>query len=131
MRDKTLPKALLILAIATLLAAPFVAVEAARSVHFGLARSVPAADATVHQVPEVRLWFSEAPADGSVSVRLLDGAGGLVGTSDATRDAEDAKAFVVRPRTPPGPGAYKVAWRGMGADGHVVRGEFSFTVAAH
>ncbi|GMV06885.1 MAG: hypothetical protein AMXMBFR53_31600 [Gemmatimonadota bacterium] len=130
MRTKTLPGALVILTVATLLAMPFAA-AAARSVHFGLARSVPAADATVHQVPEVRLWFSEAPADGSVSVRLLDAAGDLVDTSDPTRDAEDATVFVVRPRTPPGPGAYKVSWRGMGADGHVVRGDFAFSVAAH
>lgn len=131
MRSKTLPNALLIVAAATLLAAPFVAVAAARAVHFGLARSAPAADATVHQVAEVRLWFSEAPAEGSVSVRLLDASGALVATSEPARDGEDATSFAVRPPTPPAPGNYKVVWRGMGADGHVVRGEFGFTLAGH
>lgn len=131
MKNKTLPQALLLLATVGLLAAPGLGVSATRPLHFGLARSVPADKATVHQVPEIKLWFTEAPADGSVSIRLLDAGGEPVATTAPTRDAEDPKAFALRPSTAPAPGSYTVSWRGMGADGHVVRGGFGFTVAAH
>ena len=101
------------------------------TVHFGLARSAPADKATVHALSEIRLWFSEAPAEGTVSVRLLDASGAPVPTADPVRDAADGKVVSVQVSQPPAPGQYRVAWRGMGADGHVVRGEFTFTVAAH
>ena len=31
---------------------------------------------------------------------------------------------------PLGPGAYKVAWRAVGGDPHIISGEFGFTVVA-
>ena len=103
----------------------------ARTVHFGLARSAPADKATVHAVSEVRLWFTEAPAEGTVSIRLVGPGGEAVSTDDPVRDPEDGKVFSIQLRQEPAPGTYSVAWRGMGADGHVVRGTFAFTVAAH
>lgn len=131
MRTKTLPFALLLPALAALLILPGMARSQPGELHFGLARSVPSDKATVHQVSLVTLWFTEAPAEGSVSIRLLDGDGKAVAASDAARDPEDAKAFSIRPGSAPAPGSYTVSWRGMGADGHVVRGQLVFTVAAH
>jgi hypothetical protein len=104
---------------------------AARPVHFGLARSAPADKATVHTLSEVRLWFTEAPSDGTVSIRVLGPADEPLHTADPVRDPEDSKSFSVQLHQAPAPGAYRVAWRGMGADGHVVKGEISFTVAHH
>ena len=105
--------------------------SAAMPFHFALTKSAPADKATVHHVPEVKLWFTEPPAEGTVSIRLIDAAGGAVATADPTQDLEDMKAFSIALPNGLGVGNYTVAWRGMGADGHVVRGEFVFTVAGH
>lgn len=99
--------------------------------HFGLSKSAPAAAATVHHVAEVKLWFSEPPADGTVSIRLLDAEGEMVPTTDPTADPEDASAFAIVPDEALPAGKYSVNWRGMGDDGHVVKGDLSFTVAGH
>jgi len=99
--------------------------------HFGLARSAPADKSTVHALAEVRLWFTEAPQDGSVSIRVVGPDGALVPTADPVRDPEDATSFGVRLSGPAAAGAYTVSWRGMGSDGHVVRGELGFRVMAH
>ena len=104
---------------------------AASLLHFDLAKSSPIDEATVHMVPEVTLWFTEAPSDGSVSIRLIDSAGEPIEGLTAAVDEEDGRIFHLP--TPDGlaPGAYTVTWRGMGGDGHVVRGDFGFTVASH
>ncbi|MDH5589291.1 MAG: copper resistance protein CopC [Gemmatimonadota bacterium] len=104
---------------------------AATPFHFGLARSVPADEATVHEVLEVKLWFTQSPSEGTVSIRLIDAAGEAVATSEPTRDPEDDKAVSIAPSAPLEPGNYTIAWRGMGDDGHSVRGDFGFTVAGH
>jgi len=124
-RFRTLVLAFLALAVsgATLAAtAPF---------HFALTKSMPADQATVHHVPEVKLWFTEPPSEGTVSIRLIDAAGAAVATADPAQDPEDGSVFSIA--LPDGlvAGAYSVAWRGMGNDGHVVKGEFAFTVAGH
>ena len=104
---------------------------AAAPPHFDLAKSSPEADADVHMIDAVTLWFTEEPTEGSVSVRLIDAAGEPMEGFAAVVDEDDAKVYAVA--TPDGlaPGKYTVAWRGMGADGHVVRGDFSFTMMAH
>ena len=49
---------------------------------------------------------------------------------DAVPDADDPRAFVVGLHGSLPPGVYTVSWRGMGADGHVMRDTFQFTVVA-
>lgn len=115
----------------SLLAAVCVAGAAAPSFHFALAGSVPADKATVHEVTEVRLTFTQEPSEGTVAARLLDAAGEPVPGSDPAKDAQDGKTYAFAPAAPLKPGAYTVSWRGMGADGHVVRGSFSFDVQPH
>jgi len=80
-------------------------------------------------VSEVRLWFTEPPSGGTVSIRLIDGAGDAVPTADPAQEAEERTAFSIALPDGVAAGAYSVAWRGMGDDGHVVRGEFTFTDA--
>lgn len=127
---RTLASAVLLGVTATLAAATAVPADTS-PLHFGLAKSAPADKSTVHALTEVRLWFTEAPQEGTVSIRILGPDGALVPTADPVRDPEDAKAFGVRLSGPAAAGAYTVSWRGMGSDGHVVRGELAFTVMAH
>jgi copper transport protein len=103
---------------------------AASGRHFALVRSSPEADATVASVDEVRLWFSQVPQEGSASVRLIDAAGEAVETGQLTSDPDDGKVVFVTVDADLPDGGYTVAWRGIGDDGHVVRGDFAFTVAA-
>lgn len=103
---------------------------AANAFHFALSRSAPAADATVSAPEEVRLWFTEAPQDNSVGVRLISPGGEPVATTEPASDPEDATVVFVKPGVPLSAGRYTVSWRGIGDDGHVVRGEFAFSVTA-
>ncbi len=114
-----------------LAAAAVIATIAATPFHFALIKSMPTDKATVHEFPEVKLWFSEAPEDGTVSIHLLDEEGEPVPATDVVQDPEAPTAFSIRPSSPPPAATYTVSWRGMGDDGHVVRGELKFTVAGH
>ena len=126
----TLPRVrALLFALATLAAAG--TSLAATSLHFGLARSLPADKATVHQLSEVKLWFTEAPEEGTVSINVVDAQGELVPTADVAQDPENAAAFSAKLIGTLPAGAYSVRWRGMGDDGHVVRGELTFSIAGH
>jgi methionine-rich copper-binding protein CopC len=98
--------------------------------HFGLSRSVPVADATVATPAEVRLWFTEAAKEGSVSIRIVNAAGSAMETAAPARDEADGRVYAVAIGTPLAAGRYTVAWRGIGDDGHVVTGGFGFTVSA-
>ena len=104
---------------------------AAAEMHFALTKSVPEAESTVAAPDEIRLWFSQVPQDNSVTVRLVDAAGELVETGEPTPDASDGKIVAVAIDHAISAGSYTVAWRGIGDDGHVVRGEFPFSVSAH
>ena len=118
---------LLILAAGLLLT---VGAASAGLLHFGLSRSVPAADATVASPAEVRLWFTEAAKDGSVGIRLVDPAGAAVETAEPVRDAQDGKIYSIAVARRLAAGRYTVAWRGIGDDGHTVQGNYAFTVSA-
>lgn len=96
--------------------------------HFGLSRSIPAGGASVEPPSSVTLWFTEEPQDNSISIRLVDSRGDLVGSSDPRQDAEDLTQFSISPAGTLPTGGYTVAWRGIGQDGHTVRGDFGFTV---
>ena len=97
--------------------------------HFGLRTSSPAADATVTSVDEIRLSFTQVPQEGSGLIRLVNPAGDAVDVGDLTRDLEDDRTLYVSVPAALDPGVYTVMWRGIGDDGHVVRGDFTFTVA--
>lgn len=103
---------------------------AASDLHFALVRSSPEAGATVASLEEVRLWFSQVPQESSVAVRLIDAAGETVETGELTSDPDDGKVVFVTVDADLAAGGYTVAWRGIGDDGHVVRGDFAFTVTA-
>ncbi len=101
---------------------------AANDVHFALSKSMPEAESSIDSPPEVRLWFTEAPEDNTTSIRVVNAAGELMEAGDVTQDADDGRIFSVAIEGRLGAGAYTVAWRAIGADGHVVRDEFTFSV---
>lgn len=83
----------------------------------------------VHAAPaEVRLWFTEAPQAGSAAVRITDAAGRAVSMGELSVASDDPREVGVSFSSPPASGVYTVTWRGMGADGHVVTGTFTFHV---
>lgn len=98
--------------------------------HFQLNKSAPEADSQIESPEEVRLWFSQAPQDNSMQIRLIDADGELVETGEVARDAEDAKIYSIAVEAPLPAAGYTVSWRAIGQDGHVVRGDFAFTVTA-
>lgn len=106
------------------------AVAAADVLHFGLSRSVPAADTTVAKPAEVRLWFTQVAKEGSVSIRVVDAAGNAIEAAAPARDEADGRIYAVAIARPLSAGRYTVAWRGIGDDGHVVTGDFGFTVSS-
>jgi methionine-rich copper-binding protein CopC len=103
---------------------------AANVFHFALSRSAPAADATVSAAEEVRLWFTQEPQANSVGIRVVDASGDAVETTDPAADPDNAAVVYVKPSAPLTSGRYTVSWRGIGEDGHVVRGDFGFSVSA-
>lgn len=120
-----------LLAAALLLAiAAAVPLDRAASAHFGLVSSEPAADGSVPAVEWIRLTFTQVPQENSVSVRLIDPSGDAVETGEAVPDREDAKTVHVSVEKMLVASEYTVAWRGIGDDGHVVRGDFVFSVTA-
>ena len=110
------------------LVAPFTAVQG--SVHFGLSRSSPEADATVEPPAEIRLWFTEEPQEGTTAIHLVGAEEAGVHVTEPAQDPDDPRSFSLALHGELAPGQYTVSWRGMGSDGHVVRDSFQFTVAA-
>ncbi|MBR44062.1 MAG: hypothetical protein CME18_06580 [Gemmatimonadetes bacterium] len=96
--------------------------------HFGLSKSIPSADSKVVSPGQLQLWFTQAPQEGSVTIRLVDSGGDLVGTGEPVRNSEDPKLMEVDVPSVLDAGVYTVVWRGIGDDGHVVRDEFGFEV---
>lgn len=98
--------------------------------HLRLERAEPAADATVEAPREIRLWFSEQPGIRATSVRLSTEDQRALELGSPTLDGENPKLVRVAVVGELGPGVYSVSWRTTSADGHVVRGDFKFTVEA-
>ena len=101
---------------------------ASSDVHFALSKSMPVADSSIESPAELRLWFTEAPEENTVSIRLADGDGNLIESGRAVQDANDARIFSGTVQHALAAGPYMVLWRAIGDDGHAVRGDFKFAV---
>ena len=102
------------------------ALAAAAHAHTPLRASVPAADASVPAPKSIELTFG-----GDVrltSLTVTDSAGAAKHT-DAVPPTV-ASTFALNVHEPLAPGAYKVVWRAVGGDTHIISGEFGFTVVA-
>jgi methionine-rich copper-binding protein CopC len=98
--------------------------------HFALSRSAPEADASVESPTEIRLWFTEEPEEGTTRISLVEAEDAGVHVMDVAQHEEDGRSFYIQLHGELPPRTYNVSWRGMGADGHVVRDTFEFTVVA-
>src|SRR5688572_10698022 len=103
-----------------------VCLTVAAHAHTKLAASTPAADASVAAPSVIELTFA-----GDVrltSVSLTDSAG-VAKHLDAVPTAV-ASRFSLAVHEPLAPGTYKVVWRAVGGDTHIISGELGFTVTA-
>ena len=97
------------------------------SAHMALQRSFPEADAVLGVSPDqIQLWFTQDP-DPAVSNVSLEGPSGTIEIGE-TKVMEERSVVAAVPAL--AAGKYTVGWRSAGDDGHVQRGEFSFTVQA-
>lgn len=108
-------------------------VEAALPVpHITLEASLPEDDQRVEgDVTEVRLFFSDAPLMRGASIRIVNSARQLMRSRPPRADEADPKQLSVQVAQPLPEGKYVVQWRCIADDGHVMRGDFAFEVAAH
>ena len=99
--------------------------------HLKLLRSSPGADTVLTASPDaIRLYLSE-PTQAPVSkISLTTEAGAPVALAPLTRDTTKDAPLVAKLLKPIGHGAYKVTWKAMSKDGHVVDGTFNFRVGA-
>jgi copper resistance protein C len=105
--------------------------RASSAVHLRLLRSDPSADTTLTAPPSaIRLWFSQKVDAKVTTVRVTGADDRVLDLAPVTIAATDSAPAVATIRGPVSAAKYKVAWRTMAADGHVVRGEFAFTVKA-
>ncbi|WP_028068103.1 copper resistance protein CopC [Solirubrobacter soli] len=96
--------------------------------HAALVRTAPSAAGTVTPAPkEVVLTFSEPIEPRFAAVSVSDAAGKQVRAGDPVRRTEDPTTLTVPLKDVP-EGWYLVYWRVISADGHPVRGAFTFAV---
>jgi methionine-rich copper-binding protein CopC len=98
------------------------------SAHMAYSKSMPAKDATLSESPaHLQVWFTQDP-EPAVSQLTLEGPSGEVALGETTVD--DEKSLVADLPATLAPGSYTVKWRSAGDDGHVMRGDFAFSVRA-
>jgi copper transport protein len=111
-----------------LVAAAALALPAAAWAHAALLRTAPVASRTINAAPtEVRLTYSEPVEPRFAIVSVTDASGRQVTSGDPARAAGSPQTIVTPVRRLP-EGWYLVFWRVISADGHPVRGAFTFAV---
>ena len=110
-----------------LVAASTMAFASRPAVHASLVSSEPAAKSHLASAPaRIRLVFSE-PIEGKLSRITLARSGGGPFVVPAAGDPRDVHA-VIAPADSLTPGAYRLEWRIVSADGHPVDGNFVFAI---
>jgi copper transport protein len=99
--------------------------------HGHLVLSTPAAGAHLVAPPSsLQLTFSEEPELAFTSVQLTKIGGGEIQLSHLTIALNDKLTVVATITSSLSAGPYRVRWQMAGADGHVMRGQYEFVVAA-
>ena len=118
-------KALRILTSTLTVAACCLLLTAGLSAHMKVEKTEPAASAVVAApAPHVQVFFSEAP-DLAMSKLEIKGPSAKT-TLTALHTMGNSLMAMVQGDMPDG--AYTVSWQTAGPDGHVQKGEFTFTV---
>ena len=98
--------------------------------HFGIAESVPKENTQVQFVSKIEVWFTQVPQDNSVCIRLVGSDQSLLSDAIFESNLDTPKRFKADLDHNLSIGEYEVVWRGIGQDGHVVNGSYSFMVSA-
>ncbi len=99
--------------------------------HPKLVSAVPAANSHVMAVPAaVRLTFQERLEPALSRITMMHAGVHSVTLGAVAADSADNKTLVASLKTPMGTGVYTVTWQAAGADGHPMRGSYTFTVDA-
>jgi copper transport protein len=116
------------LGLAGIVAAAALALPASAWAHAALLQTVPVASRTINVAPqEVRLRFSEPVEPRFAIVSVTDAAGRQVTDGDPAAAPGSPQTLVTPLRSVP-EGWYLVFWRVISADGHPVRGAFTFAM---
>ncbi len=103
----------------------------AASAHPKLVSSTPAANKTVATAPtSISATFNEPITAALSKLTLFDAAARAVPLDSVTSAVGDSKTLVAKTTTTLAPGRYTVKWQAAGGDGHPMKGEFTFVVAA-
>jgi len=96
--------------------------------HAFLDHATPAVGSAVRASPaQVKLWFTQKLEPAFSTARVSDRSGKQVDKGDAQVDRADATLLRVSlPQL--APGTYRVRWRVLSVDGHVIKGDFTFDV---
>jgi copper resistance protein C len=100
----------------------------ALSAHASLVKSVPARRAQLFNAPtKIQLWFNERLEARFCHLTVSDANNKRVDLGNVEIGADDSKRLSVG-IGPLEPGLYKIRFRVLSVDGHVVEDEFPFTI---
>ena len=96
--------------------------------HASLVKSDPPRRASLSKSPaQIQLWFNEEIETAYASVAVLDSNGKTVSVDEPKAVEEDPKSVILAmPELEPG--SYKVQFRVLSVDGHVVESDYSFRI---
>ena len=98
------------------------------SAHASLVKSAPARRAVLFKAPpKIQLWFSEKLEARFSSLMVIDSAGRRVDLGNVAVDAKDSKQLSVG-LSPIPSGQYRIKFRVLSVDGHVLEEDFPFTI---
>jgi methionine-rich copper-binding protein CopC len=98
------------------------------SAHAYLVKSIPARRAVLFNAPtKIQLWFNERLESRFSHLTVTDAENKRVDLDNVEVGPDDAKRLSVGIGTLP-PGQYKIKFRVLSVDGHVVEDEFHFTI---
>ena len=113
--------------LSTVLAAVLtLALATAAQAHSLLLASVPAPGTAVHDPPAVTLRFNNRIEKKLCQIRLVSAGGEAQALAVRTDGALDG---LEAPLPPLATGRYRIDWRVLSTDGHVVSGTFAFSVS--
>jgi copper transport protein len=101
------------------------------SAHVALVAATPVPGSTIGQPPKaIRIRFDQVPDPKFNEITLLDTSGKSVAGGAATAEAGDPSVIEVTLSANLAPGLYTVAWQALANDGHLTKGNYSFTLAS-
>ena len=96
--------------------------------HAYLVKSTPAKRSVLNHPPaKIQLWFNERLEARYSSLTLTDGNGKPVETGTPEVSLDDPKQLSATVKPLP-PGRYRIQYRVLSVDGHIVKDQYSFTV---